>query len=357
MTAPTPLDTLWYTRCSVPTPLSFAAQFGWIDAEFKPDGIAIKSLRESNDPAEQASHYDHNLPDSFRQGGSIPPIWARANGVDTRVIGLSWTDEFQAIIALPSSGIRTVRDLAGRRFGLPLHETRIDHNRASALRALLVALDIDGVPASQVERVDLADAAYPVDAAAGEAGSEFSQARRKRHTYANEVYALARGDVDAVYVKDVRGLEVAKLLGAHIVVDLGFHADPFVRISNCTPRPLTVNAATIERHPDIVARFLRRVTEAAAWARNHPDDTVSYIARETGWSERLVRQSFGPDVHKHFDIDLSQDKIDGINTLKDFLFEHGFLTTDFNTADWIDTRPLDALNDALNATGAARLAA
>lgn len=361
MTAPTPLDTLWYTRCSVPTPLSFAAQFGWIDAEFKPDGIAIKSLRESNDPAEQASHYDHNLPDSFRQGGSIPPIWARANGVDTRVIGLSWTDEFQAIITLPSSGIRTVRDLAGRRFGLPLHQTRIDHNRASALRALLVALDIDGVPAGQVERVDLADADYPVNAPADTpagapgdaAGSGFSQARRTRHTYANEVYALARGDVDAVYVKDVRGLEVARLLGAHIVADLGFHADPFVRISNCTPRPLTVNASTIERHPEIVARFLRRVTEAAAWARSHPDDTVSWIARETGWSERLVRQSFGPDVHRHFDIDLSQDKIAGIGTLKDFLFEHGFLSADFHTADWIDTRPLDALN----AAGATRLAA
>jgi ABC-type nitrate/sulfonate/bicarbonate transport system substrate-binding protein len=346
MTAPTRLDTLWYTRCSVPTPLSFAAQFGWIDAEFKPDGITVKSLRESNDPAEQASHYDHNLPDSFRQGGSIPPIWARANGTDTRVIGLSWTDEFQAIITLPTSGIRTVRDLAGRRFGLPLHETRIDHNRASALRALLVALDLDGVSPQQVERIDLADAAYPLQAGADDANNADDAARRggKRHTYANEVYALIRGDVDAVYVKDVRGLEVIKLLGAHIVADLGFHADPFVRISNCTPRPLTVNATTIEQHPDLVARFLRRVSDAADWARSHPDDTAVWIARETGWSERLVRQSFGPDVHRHFDIDLAPEKIAGIATLKDFLFEHGFLASDFDAADWIDSRPLDALH-------------
>lgn len=338
------LDTLWYTRCSVPTPLSFAAQFGWIDEEFKPDGITIKSLRESNDPVEKASHYDHNLPHSFRQGGSIPPIWARANGTETRVIGLSWTDEFQAIITLPTSGIRSIKDLKGRRFGLPLHATRIDHNRASALRALVVALDLDGVALDEVARIDLADASYPVNAASEQVEGEFAAAGRKRHTYANEVFALIRGDVDAVYVKDVRGLEVIKLLGAHIVADLGFHPDPFVRISNCTPRPLTVNANTIDEHPEIVARFLQRVTAAAGWARSHPDDTVTWIARETGWSERLVRQSFGPEAHLHFDIDLAQDKIDGIDTLKNFLVEWGFLKGDFNTADWIDARPLQALS-------------
>ncbi|QAU33978.1 ABC transporter substrate-binding protein [Janthinobacterium sp. 17J80-10] len=337
------LDTLWYTRCSVPTPLSFAAQFGWIDQEFKPDGIVIKSLRESNDPVERASHYDHNLPHSFRQGGSIPPIWARASGADTRVIGLSWTDEFQAIITLPTSGIRSVRDLRGRRFGLPLHETRIDHNRASALRALLVSLQLDGIAADAVERIDLPDHSYPVTGAGEAHEVEFSTPARKRHTYANEVFALVRGDVDAIYVKDVRGLEVVKLLGAHIVADLGFHPDPFVRISNCTPRPLTVNANTIDEHPEVVARFLRRVSEAAAWARRHPEETNTWIARETGWSERLVRQSFGPEAHLHFDIDLSQDKIDGINILKNFLVEHGFLKNDFDTNDWIDSRPLAAI--------------
>lgn len=334
------LDTLWYTRCSVPTPLSFAAQFGWIDEEFKPDGIVIKSLRESNDPVEQGSHYDHSLPDSFRQGGSIPPIWARAIGQDTRVIGITWTDEHQAIIARPGAGIYTLKDLRGRRVGLPLHTTRIDHNRASALRAFTVSLALEGLGPNDVQWVDLADEAYPA-----QAGAERREGspRRSRATYANEAYALARNEVDAVYVKDVRGLELAALLGAPVIADLGFHPDPFVRISNCAPRPLTVNANTIEQHPEIVARFLARVEAAALWAGQHPEETVSWIARETGWSERAVRKSFGPQVHQHLQIDLSSENIQGLGTLKDFLFAQGFIPNDFDINQWIDPRPFELL--------------
>lgn len=338
MSQPNKPDALWYTRCSVPTPLSFAAQFGWINEEFAPDGIEIKSLRESNDASEKASHYDHTLPHSFRQGGSIPPIWTRANGQETRVIGISWTDEHQAIIASPQAGIRTVKELRGRRVGIPKHETRIDHNRASALRAFTVILEREGLSLNDVELVDLADAAYP--ARAGEPGGSGG---RQRHTYANEVYALSCGEIDAVYVKDVRGLDVASILGANIVADLSFHLDPFVRISNCTPRPLTVNANTIEQYPELVERFLTRVIEAGEWAKTHPAETVTWIGRETGWAERSVRRSFGDQIHNHLTIDLSEQNVQGLDTLKNFLFANGFLANDFDTQQWVDTRPLEAV--------------
>ena len=105
---------LWYTRCSIPTPLGVAAQLGFYEDEFAADGIAIKSLQESNDPAQQASHFEHTLPHSFRLGGAVPPIWARARGQDTRVIAISWLDEYQAILALPGSGIHSAKDLKGR---------------------------------------------------------------------------------------------------------------------------------------------------------------------------------------------------------------------------------------------------
>jgi ABC-type nitrate/sulfonate/bicarbonate transport system substrate-binding protein len=332
-------DALWYTRCAVPTPLSFAAQFGWLEQEFAGDGIVIKSLRESNDPVQLASHFEHTLPHSFRQGGAVPPIWARGNGQQTRVIGLSWTDEYQALITLPQSGIRTLKDLRGRRIGLPLHETSIDHNRASALRAFKVALATVGVDLREVEQVDLPDARYPT--ARNEDSENERPSRRNRHTYANEVYALVRGEVDAVYVKDVRGAEVTHLLGAHVIFDLGFHPDPFIRVSNCAPRPLTVNADTIEKYPDLVDRFLRRVIAAGEWARTHPSETVTYIARETGWSEAWVRKAFGDQVHQQLTLAIDETRVNGLDTLKNFLHEHGFLQHDFDMRQWVDPAPFE----------------
>lgn len=94
----------------------------------------------------------------MRQGGNIPPLWARANGVETRLIGLSWADEFQAIITLPESGITRARDLSFRRFGLPLvatNEPPVDVQRAVALKGLVSARELEGQDIEAVEIVDL----------------------------------------------------------------------------------------------------------------------------------------------------------------------------------------------------------
>src|ERR1700712_1778431 len=98
---------VWYTRCPAPTPLSISAQLGWVDEAFAGSGIPVRSIRDSADPKVRQSHFDHSLDWSFRQGGNIPPIWARSTGRQTRVVGITTTDEFQAVITLPSSGIKT----------------------------------------------------------------------------------------------------------------------------------------------------------------------------------------------------------------------------------------------------------
>src|SRR6218665_1061864 len=46
-----PLDTLWYTRCPVPTGLGIALQKGWLEESFSSQCTTIQSLRESNDKA------------------------------------------------------------------------------------------------------------------------------------------------------------------------------------------------------------------------------------------------------------------------------------------------------------------
>lgn len=335
------LHSLWYTRCPVPTPLGLAVQLGWFADEFGDDGITLRSIQETSDPAAQESHYDHTLPHSFRQGGNIPAIWARSRGADTRVIGLSWTDEYQAVLALPGSGVARARDLKGRRIGLPVNPISIDFNRATALRGFAKALELDGVALSEVERVDAVNDDH--DGAGGIASGEGFR-RRRRHGYRAEALALVRGEVDAIYVKGALGLETARLLGAHVVAHIGFHPDPKVRINNGTPRTLTVDQALIDAHPDVVARFLARVVEAGDWARAHPDDTFAYLAREAGSSIDWVRAAYGDAAPQRLGTFLNEEAIAALGDFKDFLFDHGFLDADFDVPGWIDPRPLDAID-------------
>ncbi|PTQ07746.1 nitrate ABC transporter substrate-binding protein [Sphingomonas oleivorans] len=333
------IDALWYTRCPVPTPLGIAVQLGWFADEFGAEGIELRSIQESNDPNAQESHFDHNLPASFRQGGNIPAIWARSRGADTRVIGLSWTDEFQAILALPGRGIERTRDLRGRRIALPVNPISIDFNRATALRGFAKALELDGIALHEVEHVDaINDGEGAIGIASGE-----GVRRRRRHGYRAEALALIRGDVDAIYVKGALGLETARLIGASIIVDIGFHPDPKVRINNGTPRTLTVDAGLIEEHPDLVARFLARVVDAGAWARTHPQETFAYIAREAGSSVDWVRAAYGEKAHERLGTFLTDEAIAALGDFKDFLFEHDFLPNDFDVGGWIDPRPLEAI--------------
>jgi len=335
------LDTLWYTRCGIPTPLGLAVQLGWVQQEFAADGTVIKSLQESNDPVEQASHFEHTLPHSFRYGGSTPAIWTRARGQDTRVIGISWIDEYQAILSLPRSGIRSVKDLCRRRLGLPAPRAKtVDVARAASLRGFLTALELGGIGYKDVEWVDFVDditGETPIQAP----GTQVRKPRR--HSYTLAAHALARGDVDAIYVKDVRGAEAAHLLGLHVVLDIGFHPDPQVHINYCTPRPLTVNGATLREHPDVVERLLARVVEAGQWAKTHPDETVAHVAKEIGWSESWLRFAYTPNFHRNLETTLSEQSIRGLESFKNFLLQWKFIDADFDVRSWIDPTPFNAV--------------
>lgn len=339
---------IWYTRCPVPTPLGIAIQRGLIEREFEPRGVAVRALQDSNDAAARASHIDHHLANSFRQGGSVPAIWAQAAGADTRVIGLSWVDESQAVIALPGSGIRTVGDLKGRRIALPLRRGhKVDIFRATALKALLAALSLEAIGEGEVEWVDV-DATDPEPAAGGAPlGGATRRGWSGRPLYTAELHALVRGEVDAIHVKGSLGHEFAFLAGAHVVVDTGFHPDPAIRVNNGAPRPLTVDAATLERYPHVAAAVLRNVIEAGHWAERHPAETIAYLTRETGSPEQFVRAAYGGDtLHTRLKTDLDERSIAALGGFADFLFARGFIPAPVDVAAWVDRRAWDALRAA-----------
>lgn len=70
-------ESLWYSRCPVPTATSVALAHGFFELEFGWDGIGVRSLQESNDPAVRLAHYTNENVLMFREGGIVPPLWAR----------------------------------------------------------------------------------------------------------------------------------------------------------------------------------------------------------------------------------------------------------------------------------------
>jgi ABC-type nitrate/sulfonate/bicarbonate transport system substrate-binding protein len=325
-------DTLWYTRCPVPTPLGIASQLGWIDEEFRGDGITVRTLQDETDPTLRASHFDHKLANSFRQGGNIPAIWARSSGRDTRVVGLTWTDEAQVILVKPESDIESVGDLLGKRLGVATRpQDSIDFWKATTLRAYVAALGVYGFDARDVNFVEL-----PRE------GASFSGRGWSQEPLAAsvEAKALASGQVDAIFHKGSRGLELADAIGARILYDVGAHPDPAVRINNGSPRTLTVDAPLLARNPELVVRLLKRVLLAGRWAAEHPGEARTYVARETYSSEDAVVRAYGSDVNHHLWTELEPSSVAALQEFTTFLHDWKFIPHAVDVEAWIDPTPL-----------------
>lgn len=319
-----PSPQFWYERSPVPTPLSIAVHLGWLNGETSADGVAIRSLRTRQPSGSPTEQLEYMLSHAFRQGSSAPALWARARGADTRVIGLTWTDEAQQIVTLPQSGIRAIGDLRRRRIAIPRSDADyIDMFRATALRGVLNALSLEGLDDNDVTLVEVE--------------------RDEHRLYLAEAHALLAGQVDAIYVRGAAGLEIAQMLNAQVVADIGFHPDPLIRNNNGTPRPLTVSGATLREFPDIVSGFLQLVVDAGHWAAAHPLETIRYVANETASSPQAVRAAYGPQLHRKLRVDLAPASLAALDSFSAFLLARGFLDSRVDIDEWVDHRPLQQL--------------
>ncbi|TXS65132.1 ABC transporter substrate-binding protein [Streptomyces sp. sk2.1] len=313
--------TLWFTRCPVPTATGIAADRNWLAEEFARDGITVRSLQDAAPGADRAAHFTHTLPGLFREGGNVPALWARSRGERTRLIGLTWIEERQAVLVAPGSGIRGTEALRGLRLAVPAHDIAIDFWRAMALRGFEGALAAAGLGPDDAEFVDVP--------AAGHEGQ-----------WAAELAALRRGDVDAVYVKGALAVEAARRAGAEVAVELDELADPRFRINNGTPRPITVHQELLDHRPDLVDRFLAVLLRAADWAAGQPGEVARILGAETGAGADGVAGAYRPGTHRTLHPDLSPGRLALLAEQEAGLRAHGFLPEPVDVTAWADPEPL-----------------
>lgn len=325
------LDRIWLVRSPVPAASSIAWSLGWMEREFAPDGIAVDWLREDRLRIAERDH-DGMVRSLFREGGNIPALAARALGAETRVIGLTWIDERQAIMVRPGQNVLEPAQLKGLRFALPGYVSTRGASvvRGMSLHGIKSALRLGGLALEDVRFVDVPTPQV-----------DFSEPQMMQRMWSG-LQALADGRVDAVYVKGAAAAEAAQELGLEVGIDLDAYPSRMTRVNNGTPRPIVTHRRMIEEHFDIVVRFLLCSLRAADWAAGHLAELRYILARETFSGPVGVEAAYREGFHRALHPDLSPERIDMLRLQEQFLRLHGFLENAVDIDAWVDARPLTA---------------
>jgi ABC-type nitrate/sulfonate/bicarbonate transport system substrate-binding protein len=335
------LREIWFTRCPVPTATGLAYKLGWLGEEFARDDLRIAAIQDA--PRELARHhYDHEIPTLIREGGSLLALAARAQGAPTRLIGLTWIDEAQAIIVRPDSSISAPEHLKGARVALPayVHREIPAHVRGCSIARGMSLHGIKG--ALSIADLSLDDVTF-VEVGSGE--------RARDGNSLGGLWAgldeLVRSRVDAVYVKGASAVEAARERGLTVGIDLDKFPDRRARVNNGTPRPITVHESFLENHFDLLVRFLAQTLRTADWAANNLQSVYDILKSETRAGDDGVTAAYRDGFHRTLHPDLSAERVDLFRIQKTFMLVHGLLDADFDLDAWIDPRPLAAARELL----------
>lgn len=326
-------ETLWYTRCPVPTASGLAHSLGWLGDTAAASGLEFGVLQDAG-PELAGHHFLHDLSGLVREGGNVPAIAARAQGSPTRLIGLTWIDEAQAILVGPDSDVAGPAQLAGLRLGVPAwaQDQARSFPRAMALHGFSSALRLAGLTLADATVTEVTVERNPQVRTAVRGGG-------RDVTWGVE--ELLRGDVDAIYVKGARAQEVAREHGLRVAVDLDATESKRLRVNNGTPRPITVHADLLESRPEVVIGFLAQSLRAADWAAENLDGVREVLQRETLSGPLGVVAAYGEDFHRGLHPSLSDERLELIGIQKQFLYTHGFLAADFDLDSWVAPEPLE----------------
>lgn len=344
---------VWHTVCPVPAASSLAIARGDFEDAFRDSGVRLQNVRSHADRAVREAHYDQTQSNLFREGGNIPPIWARSLGRNLRVIGLSWIDHYSAVAALPESNIVRTEDLRGKRLGLIRRPNdKIDYTRATALHAYQAALATVGLGLDDLRLIDI-PITEPLVAETPEAGAlsrSLFSARLQKRRQGPEVRALLTGYVDAIHLS-AQGAEIQALLDARVIVDVANLPDRRRRVNNSTPIAFTVRGELLESRPDIVVRYLAQALRTARWAKQHQADAKRYIARDGSIAEEWVDIAYSPRVAAALEPSLDPELVGLLEIQKDFLLQNGFIPDDFDIAKFVAHEPLVEARRVVDAGG------
>ncbi|MCI1857446.1 MAG: ABC transporter substrate-binding protein [Sporolactobacillus sp.] len=333
----TDFQDIHYTICPVGNTSYIAAHKGWLQEGLKP--LNVQPVLLQSLPREHwRHHFDYQDNRLFREGGNIPPIWAKSRGTELILLALTFLEQKQYIFTRADDPIQRIEDLRGHKLGLPTHpKAIIDFHRASAEHGFELALSARGIVKEEVQFVDIVSA--------GDFIGGFKQ--RQQSPALEEVKALESGEVDAIYVKST---QVQKLIDTgKFKVIFAINAEPSVLapINNEYPNVLTVSRELAETRPEVVVAYLKQLLRAGEWAKHHRQEVLKIFAQQTYGTLGQVAASHSLDFHRRLTPSLTDKGLQILDNQKRFLYDYGYIEHDFSIEDWTDRRFLQLARQKL----------
>ncbi len=329
-----------YTRCPVATATGVALEQGFFDAEFPPGGpVEFRNIKELGKDRMIKSHFDHHLDNSVREGGAIPPIWARSRGADTALLGLTFVRDSLAFLVRADSDIHSFADIAGKRCSLPLHPKLLtDFMRANTERGWLCALAEHAMTPDDVVVTDVIIDNDFKDSANPTVGKESRQPFEAK-MFDHELEALFNGEVDAIFTKNAQPARLLRLYGDRLrcIYDL-LDAKVDDHMINGNPRIVTISRNVVEEDPDLVTRYLQVLLRGARYAAEHKEETARIWAGEIGIEVEDVYNTYRGDFHTTVWPSLSDETLRRLRVQIDFLVGKGYLENDVDIDAWAQPR-------------------
>lgn len=252
------LDYAYYSPASL-----VIKKFGWLEEEFKPEGISIKWLFSQG--SNRSLEFLNSGSSDFASTSGISALVSRANGQPVRTIYINNTQEASVLVVRKDSPVKSIADLKGKKVAAT--------KGTDPFFFLLRALHANGLKKDDVELVHL----------------QHPEGR----------VALVQGSVDAWAGLDPF-LAASELDDGSRVIyrNPAFSSYGFLNTSD----------DFIKKYPDYLTRVLTVYERARLWILAHPDEIAQLVSDESKQSldvikRQLTRSDFTKPIPEALHID------------------------------------------------------
>jgi 2'-hydroxybiphenyl-2-sulfinate desulfinase len=329
------IDEFRYTICPVGNASYISANKGFLQSGLEKYGV--KATRLQTLPFDRWDvHFNYEDDALFREGGNIPPIWAKSRGAEPVLIALSFLEQGAYILARLDSPVNSAGQLRGRRLGLPVDSRRIiDFYAATVHHGFKTALEAKGVALDEVEFVKTKES--PIhEEWEGQIGL-------------SAIEALNSGDVDAVFADLTQAQRLLNTGKYKIVRDLHANTDVLLPINNCYPNVLTVSKKLAADAPEIVVEYVKQALLAAEWAKTNLPEVIELFGRQMAATPGEVVNIHTPGFHLRLAPTLDDKGLQALEGQKRYLLDSGYIENDFDISSWADGSFLKAALKELDA--------